>query len=341
MPWASRKTLSKILAIVLLVSVVQLKRWRGGSRDVVHPNIARLRGQQGEEVVLVATVPLDLDGASERFVKLVLETVRPDVVLLEGPWQAGVTAMFRSGQWGREGVVHKRNSNWTDIGDAPAVELKAVPHKRKGLFRALRLGSTPVTEPKHSYVPVKVQSWARHLSDHLGGHVAVALQAAARVGARVHFLGPDEVLLQSFFVVEILAKQALAELLEEEHRRRRQLPDSDIDIALMRAEARVREVHARWARDAKLEAKKERQKMKAQADDQVLENVLKKLEERASRDVGLIKNALAPSSTPVRAAPKKAVVIVSAVRLDSVEEAMLKDGYESVTTSGGQQIGGN
>eukprot|EP00971_Amphidinium_carterae_P041151 808083-Amphidinium_carterae.1 len=83
-----------------------------------------------------------------------------------------------------------------------------------GLFRALRLGSTPVTEPKHSYVPVKVltpngcrsrssfqdfrphsvipelgliallveeffrkcnatyvqvQSWARHLSDHLGG----------------------------------------------------------------------------------------------------------------------------------------------------------------------------
>eukprot|EP00933_Yihiella_yeosuensis_P027253 TRINITY_DN2113_c1_g1_i8.p1 TRINITY_DN2113_c1_g1~~TRINITY_DN2113_c1_g1_i8.p1 ORF type:complete len:199 (+),score=37.53 TRINITY_DN2113_c1_g1_i8:462-1058(+) len=144
-----------------------------------HPNLAHLRGKDGQEVLLIGTLPVDLDGKSGGLLQKALQVLRPDIIMVEGTPTAGVSAMLMAGSWDLPGLKKPRDLDWTDIGDASAVEISQPEQKKR---RWLNLISAPPTRPViKSIVPVKVGYWAYHLRGSALRDSQLELQRKAKV----------------------------------------------------------------------------------------------------------------------------------------------------------------
>merc|ERR1719471_1408963 len=72
---------------------------------VCHPNLSHLRHrEQGRELLLIGTLPLDISGASQALVSKSLKALKPEVVMVEGSLNSGVNAMIFSGKWEQHGT---------------------------------------------------------------------------------------------------------------------------------------------------------------------------------------------------------------------------------------------
>lgn len=301
------------------------QRARAEARAVCHPALSHLIHVDSREVLLIGTLPLDLDSSAGSFIPGALSVLHPDVVMVEGTEAAGLNAMLCSGAWELHGVVPPGSVNWTDLGDAAPVEL---PRRRpSGWLRFLGFGGpSPPGHLRRSLVPVKVRKWAHHLRGSVGRDVAAALVAAAASGVPVHFLGSPEGGFKGHALVAHLAQQASAELLEEEWRRGRQLPSADLDVALLRAESRVREDAGRWLHNVRGEAARTSQKLAehlAAHAPRLSESLVEQLEVQNSH--------LAARILKTMEAHRKGVVVVAIDQWADIEKRLLQAGYRYVS----------
>eukprot|EP00931_Biecheleriopsis_adriatica_P074454 TRINITY_DN48505_c0_g1_i1.p1 TRINITY_DN48505_c0_g1~~TRINITY_DN48505_c0_g1_i1.p1 ORF type:complete len:331 (-),score=71.30 TRINITY_DN48505_c0_g1_i1:91-1083(-) len=287
-----------------------------------HPNLARLRGEDGQEVLLIGTLPLDLDGSSRQLVTDALAAQRPDVVMVEGTPGAGVNAMLMSGRWDFLGMRKPNNTDWMDLGpDVAPVELPRPVQKKRG-FLQLISGTSP-QPPQRSLVPVKVGYWAYHLRGSVGGDVAIAVTTAAAKGVPLRFLGPSDGGFQGHVQVTLLAEQAARELLEEEHRKG-QMSSSDMNAALKRAESHMRQDAGKWLRDARGETARLMQHLKEKMPEEVSSAVTAKLEERASRMAEIIKKTMEEDF-------RRGAVVLAVDQLVNVEGKLQQAGFSYVS----------
>ncbi|CAJ1359116.1 unnamed protein product [Effrenium voratum] len=168
-------------------------------------------------VLLIGTVPVDLEEESSHLVIDALRALRPEVVMLEGTPLAGVQAMVSSGRWEMRGMRKPNDTDWMHLNpDIQPVEVIREPPKK----RHFPFFSGPAAVPERSLVPIKVSFWAYHLTSAVGGNIAAAVTTAASQGVPVRFLGPrDSGVLPGFLKVQQIAEQAAKELLEEERRK--------------------------------------------------------------------------------------------------------------------------
>lgn len=285
-----------------------------------HPNLARLRSAEGQDVLLIGTLPLDLDGESGQLVRSALAAHRPDVVMVEGTPTAGVNAMLMSGRWDMLGMKKPNETDWTDLGaDAQPVELPQ--RKAKRGFLQLLAGTTPQVIER-SLVPVKVGFWAYHLRGSVGGDVAVAVSTAAAKGVPLRFLGPADGGFQGHVQVTLLAEQAARELLEEEQKKG-QMSSSAMNAALKRAELHMREDAGRWLRDARGESAKLMEHLRERTPEEVSSVVTAKLEERAS--------GMAETISKTMEEFRRGAVVLAIDQLVNVESKLLQAGYSYVS----------
>eukprot|EP00913_Durusdinium_trenchii_P012136 g11398.t2 len=176
MPPAARKLLGAVLVALLGVAALNtyLLKFREGKRGttVSHPNLVFMRARDGREVLLIGTVPVDLDEESSRLVRDALNALQPEVVMLEGTPLAGVQAMMSSGRWEMQGLQKPNDTDWMHMDPEP-VEIREAPKKR----RFLPFLSGPPAVPERSKVPMKVSFWAYHLTSAVGGNIAAAARA--------------------------------------------------------------------------------------------------------------------------------------------------------------------
>lgn len=290
---------------------------------VCHPALSHLVDSEGREVLLVGSLPLDLRPSPAPLIEGALSALKPDVVMVEGTWAAGLNAMLSSGAWELHGVVPPSRFNWTDLGDAP-VEL---PRPRSQAWPRIRFGRLPApTHARRSIVPSAAQGWAHHLRGSVGRDVAAALIAASARGVPVHFLGPAEGGLQGHALVARLAQQASAELLEEESRRGTPLLSGEVETALLRAESRVREDAGRWLRDVRGEAARTSQRLAehfAARGPQQGRAVLGRLEDRNSE--------LAAHILETMEAHRRSAVVLAIDQWTDIEQRLLQAGYSYVS----------
>lgn len=287
---------------------------------VCHPNLARLEDAEGREVLLIGSLPLDLDGASGRLVSGALQALKPDVVMVEGTWAAGVNAMFLAGRWELHGMppLPASGANWTDTEEVAPVDIPQP--KRKGIFRAYQ-GPMP-NLPERSIVPVKVGRWAHHLRTSVGGEFVAALTSAANSGVHVVFLGPEDGGFQGHMQVTMLAQQAARELLEEESQNG-ELAVVDVDAALKRAEARILAEARRWLRDGRGETARLRSGISERAPPEVVKTIEKRIAERIGGAAERIHSNMREY--------RRAAVIISVDELVDVEAKLLEAGYTYVS----------
>eukprot|EP00928_Gymnodinium_smaydae_P075457 TRINITY_DN5848_c1_g1_i1.p1 TRINITY_DN5848_c1_g1~~TRINITY_DN5848_c1_g1_i1.p1 ORF type:complete len:351 (-),score=73.34 TRINITY_DN5848_c1_g1_i1:29-1081(-) len=292
-------------------------------KPLCHPSLSRLRSSDGRDVVLIGTLPLDLDGVYRDLVDQVLRALRPDMIVVEGTWKAGASSMLHSGKWKMEGT-QLTVDDWRDIGDALPVKLKRP--QRRGFFSFLKGIGQPPLWPDRSYVPLKVGNWAKHLRMSVGGDIASAVTAGAATGVPVHFLGPEGADLQGHVQVSVLAQQAARELLQQEASQGMRLPNSEIDAALLRAEARLRADAERWLRDARGETRRILSLLQDRGGPQDREDFARRLSERAAAAATNVLAAL-------RSAPdlRKAAIVLPVEHLAGVEEHLSKAGYAYVS----------
>lgn len=335
--WArgARRPLGALLVVTSVASValraIYWRRSRTKAEEVCHPDLSHLRHREdGREVLLIGTLPLDLDGASRRLVSSSLGALKPDVVMVEGTWTAGLNAMLFSGTWELHGITPPRDTNWTDIGDAAPVEL-VKPKAKRGWFGLGGGGAgthMPMPRlPDRSLVPLKVRNWAHHLRGSVGSDIAAAVSSAAAAGVPVRFLGPADGGLQGHFLVSMLANQAAMELLQEEHQRGGQMPNTDVDAALVRAESHVREDAKRWLRDLRAEHGKSMERveehLRSRVPSKIREAVTKQAEERLDGTASRISDAMK--------AFHKGAVVLAVDQLVGVEERLKQAGYSFVS----------
>lgn len=320
----TRRPLGAALVISVVVAVCSFIIARRGDHvkvnSICHPNLSHLRNSDGRDVLLVGTLPLDLDGASEALVANAIGALRPDVVMVQGTWTAGVNAMILSGRWELDGAPPMPSaSNWTDIGDAAPVELSS-PRKH-GWFSLL--GGPPPRFPERSLVPVKVGSWVHYLRGAVGGDIAAAVTSAAKFGVPVHYLGPADGGFQGHVQVSLLAQQAAMELMEEEQQRGAQMAPEDVDAALRRAEAHVREDASKWLRDARSETERLTEHLRARVPAKVRRALTERLEMRTSGTAERIVGTMH--------AHQRGAVVLSVDMLVAVEEKLDKAGYSYIS----------
>lgn len=330
LPQRARRPLAGLLAAgVVGLSIVgvrtQLRRHAAAgqgepSRSVCHPNLSRLANADGREVLLIGTLPLDLDGSCTELVRGALGSLRPEVVMVEGSHFAGVTAMYVSGQWELHGApLRPGTGNWSDIGDAAPVEIR---EERPRSWRSL-FGAPSSRLVMRSIVPLKVDRWAYHLHGTVGGDIAAAVTAAASSGVPMRFLGPPEGGFHGHQQVMLFARQALYELLEEERKRGKQMQGPEVDAALQRAEKHLRENFEKWRRNPRDQSAKAvddlSKNLPPDVRNQVLEGMTKRVDETAAR-----------ISSTMEGYHRAAVVIPVDVLFD-VEERLLKAGYSLVS----------
>lgn len=314
---------SQLLTAVVLLSFVAVAIYlsthssqKAQASTICHPSLSHLRGTNGQEVVLIGTLSLDLDNTSGTLVRDTLNALQPDVVMVEGTWTAGVNAMLLSGRWELHGAPPAPGTfNWTDTGDAEPVEL---PRPKRRGFLSFTTGTKP-RWPQRSLVPVKVGNWAYFLRGSVGGDIAAALTAAAASGVPVHFLGPKDGGFQGHVQVSLLAQQAAMELLSEEQERGAQLAPEDVDAALRRAEAHVRREAGKWEKDARGETSK----LMDHLQNQVAEKVRNVVEERLEARVSYFAERIAKTME----AHQRGVVVLSVDQLVAVEAKLMNNGY--------------
>jgi len=325
LPQRARRSLAALLLLGTLAGLASLlARRKGGAAEapaLCHPSLSRLSAEDGTEVLLIGTLSLDLDGASGELVHGALRTLRPDVVMVEGTWTAGVSAMLHSGRWELHGAPPAPGKvNWTDIGDAEPVELPRP--KRRGLLSFSSAG--PARWPERSLVPVKVGSWAFHLRGSVGGGIAAALTTAAASGVPLHFLGPADGGFQGHVHVTLLAQQAAQELLEEEQQRGAQMAPDDVDAALRRAESHVRDEADRWLHDARKESSRFEEHLHSdRMPAKVRETVAERLEQWTQGLAERIDRTMQEHS--------RGAVVLAVEQLVAVEGKLLDSGYAYVS----------
>lgn len=319
-----------ILISAALASIyLRRRRTVAAARAVCHPSLSHLIDVNRREVLLIGALPLDLDAKGGPLVKGALSVLKPDVVMVEGTWAAGLNAMMFSGSWELHGVPPPSAINWT--GEGQAVTLLEAPPPRPSAWRR-RLGFEWLRMPRHlresrrSMVPLKVRSWSHRLRGAVGGDVAAALVAAASSGVPVHFLGPTDGGLQGHALVARLAEQASRELLEEEGRRGEQLQSADLDSALLRAESRVRADAGRWQRDVRTEAARTSKRV-----DEHLAMHAPELRAALSEQLELRNAELTAHIVETMEEHRKSAVIVSIDQWTDIEERLLQVGYSFVS----------
>mmetsp|Transcript_85576 Transcript_85576/g.215670 ORF Transcript_85576/g.215670 Transcript_85576/m.215670 type:complete len:342 (+) Transcript_85576:95-1120(+) len=333
--WAqrARRPLGALLVVASLgsvvLSVIYTRRSRTQADDVCHPNLSHLRHGDGREVLLIGTVPLDLDGASRKLVRSSLDVLQPDVVMVEGTWTAGLNAMLFSGTWELHGITPPRDLNWTDIGDADPVEI-VKPKANRGWFGLGGGAGSPMPMPRlpeRSLVPLKVRNWAHHMRGSVGSDVAAAVAAAAAAGVPVRFLGPADGGLQGHFLVSMLANQAALELLQEEHQRGSQMPNSDVDAALRRAEGHVREDAKKWLRDVRGETARSTERVEEHLRTRVPAKIREAVTEQAQARIEGTSSRVAEAMEAFR----RGAVVLAVDQLVGVEERLKQAGYSFIS----------
>lgn len=299
------------------------RRGKTEANAVCHPNLSHLRHEDGREVLLIGTLPLDLDGASRALVTSSLHVLRPDIVLVEGTWTAGLNAMLFSGSWQLHGVVPARGFNWTDIGDAQPVQIMTQKPKKGWFSFAFGAGSPPPRLPERSLVPLKVRNWAHHLRGSVGTDIAAAVAAASAAGVPVRFLGPEDGGLQGHMMVSMLANQAAMELLGEEHQRGSQMPNTDVDAALRRAEMHVREDGQKWVHDGREETSRSAHRLAEYMTARVPEKLREQLTEHRQARIDGTASRIGESMEAFR----KGAVVLSVDQLVAVEEKLVQAGF--------------
>lgn len=321
LPRRARRSLAVFLLLLLGgLACILLVRSRDVARPspICHPNLSHLRDGDDREVLLIGTLPLDLDGASGSLVHGALGALRPDVVMVEGTWTAGVNAMLVSGRWELHGVTPPIRTNWSDIGDMGPVEL---PRPKKKGF--LGFGGSPARWPERSLVPVKVGKWAYHLRGLVGGDIASAVMDAASKGVPVKFLGPPDGGFQGHMQVSLLAQQAMSELLEEEGQRGSQMSSADVDAALRRAEGHVREDAGKWLRDARGETSRLKEQLSQRLPKEMHTEMTHRLEERTVETVSRIASTMK--------AYRRGAMVLAVDQLVAVESQLLRAGYSYIS----------
>eukprot|EP00929_Paragymnodinium_shiwhaense_P020981 TRINITY_DN13811_c0_g1_i1.p1 TRINITY_DN13811_c0_g1~~TRINITY_DN13811_c0_g1_i1.p1 ORF type:complete len:347 (+),score=86.31 TRINITY_DN13811_c0_g1_i1:55-1095(+) len=316
-----------VAASAAAVAIVRLSDSGAAVKDAIgrptvqHPNLSRLRREDGAEVLLIGTLPLDLDGQSKSLVSGALEALQPDVVMVEGSPMAGVSALVLSGQWQMHGMPPPNFTERANIGDAAPVAIQVVQQKRG----FLGLGGAPEVPrlPSESIVPVKVGTWAHHLMSAVGGDVAQAVSSAASYGVPVLWLGPQEGSFQGHMQVAMLAEQAVKELLEEEGQMGGQMPTADVDAALLSAESRIRFDSAKWLLDARGMTARMTSTMGDRVPPEVREELAQRLRHRAFEAAMRINSAMREYS--------KGAVVISVDQLVGVEDMLLRNGFRYVS----------
>lgn len=276
-PPAARRPLGglllALLAAVAAYTYIAKYRETASGSSVCHPNLARLRANDGREILLIGTLCVDLDEESAGLVTNALNAQRPEVVMLEGSPPAVSNAMISTGHWEILGMRRPNDTEWMNLDpDLRPVELQRPPQKR----RFWQLFSGPVA-PERSLVPLKVSIWAYHLMSSVGGNLCATVAAASRLNVPLRFLGPPEGGMQGYVQVNAIAQQAASELLEEE-RKKGQLSSEDMNVALQRAEKHVREVFDKWAHDGRAECNRLLETLKKEGPE-----IYSQQEERATR----------------------------------------------------------
>lgn len=280
---------------------------------VCHPSLSHLRRADGKELLLVGTMPLDIDGASGTLVADALEAWQPDIVMMEGSAAVGVNAMLTSGGWEVDGQKGPRQfRNWAEM-RVPEPELPA-PRGRGwlGFLRKRRA-------PPRSRIPGKVANWAQHLHGAVGGDVAAAVRRAVVGDMPVRFLGPDKGGMHGHIQVVVLARRAMTELLEEERRQGKEMPDADINQALRRTETRMRDQTRRWLKDPRGETTRYREGLRRQGVARMLAQVSQQLEERAQTEAASIERGMHDN--------RRGVVLVPVELLTTLEAQLIRAGY--------------
>mmetsp|Transcript_148955 Transcript_148955/g.211598 ORF Transcript_148955/g.211598 Transcript_148955/m.211598 type:complete len:332 (-) Transcript_148955:60-1055(-) len=276
-PPAARRPLGGLLlallaAVAAYTYIVKYRETASGS-TVCHPNLARLRANDGREILLIGTLCVDLDEESARLVTNALNAQHPEVVMLEGSPPAVSQAMISTGHWEILGIRRPNDTEWMNLDpELHPVELQR-PRQKRG-FLQLFSGSVA---PERSLVPLKVNFWAYHLLSSVGGNLCATVAAASRLNVPLRFLGPPEGGMQGYVQVSAIANQAAGELLEEE-RKKGQLSSEDMNVALQRAEKHVREVFDKWAHDGRAECNRLLETLKKEGPE-----IYSQQEERASR----------------------------------------------------------
>lgn len=319
MPRRARQSLTALVLLFVMAGVCSYLNVRYGrvvqANSICHSSLSHLIGVDGQDVLLIGTLSLDLDGASGMLVRGALGALKPDVVMVEGTWTAGVNAMLLSGGWELHGAPPAPGKvNWTDIGDASPVELPRP--KRRGW---LSLSAPPPPWPERSLVPLKVGNWAHHLRGSVGGDVAAAVTSAAASGVPLRFLGPRDGGFQGHVQVSLLARQAAMELLEEEQQRGTQMAPEDVDAALRRAESHVRNEAGKWLNDARGESSRLTQHLRERVPPQIRDAVSERLEVRTS---GIAQRVADTMKTHRRGA-----VVLAIDQLVAVEGKLMDVGY--------------
>lgn len=312
---------ASLVAAVVVGVAVSIYNRRAGSKVqmVCHPNLSHLVTDDGRHLLLVGTLSVDLDGTSGDLVSRALGSMRPDVVMVEGTWASGLNAMFFSGTWEIYGAVQPKSFNWTDTGNMEPMELPRP--KPKGWFHFG--GGPPPRFPERSMVPVKVRSWAHHLRGFVGSDIAAAVTAAAVSGVPVRFLGPDDGGLQGLFLVWKLAQQATMELLEEEQKQGEQMPNADVDAALLRAELHIREDARTWLRDARAESLRTNQRWSEFLANHVPARAREAYAEQLEARIAGTASRIAASME----AYQRGAAILAIEQLVNVEDRLLQAGY--------------
>lgn len=330
-PPAARRLLGAVLVALLVAAALNtyLVKYRDGRNgvSVTHPNLVFMKATDGREVLLIGTVPVDLDEESSKLVRDALNALRPEVVMLEGTPQAGVQAMISSGRWEMRGLRKPNDTDWMNLDpELPPVEIEEAPKK----WRFLPFLSGPGGAPERSIVPVKVSFWAYHLTSAVGGNIAAAVTAAANQGVPLRFLGPkDNGMLQGYAQVTAFAAQAENELLEEE-RRKGQLSVDAMNSALQNAEKHIRKDGEKWLQDARGESNRLIEMIRDKISDESAGNALRMMQELAS--------FLADGVDKTMQDYHRGAVVVSVDKLPYVQDKLEQAGflYLSQSTSGRQ-----
>mmetsp|Transcript_83281 Transcript_83281/g.178526 ORF Transcript_83281/g.178526 Transcript_83281/m.178526 type:complete len:334 (+) Transcript_83281:62-1063(+) len=319
-PRRARRPLAALLLFLLGLASFLHVQHKGVNRPgrICHPNLSHLRDSEDRELLLIGTLPLDLDGASGKLVHSALGALRPDVVMVEGTWMAGVNAMLVSGRWELHGMTPPISTNWSDIGDMGPVELPRP--KKRGL---LSFGGQPARWPERSLVPVYVGQWALHLRGSVGGDIASAVMVAGSRGVPVKFLGPPDGGFQGHMQVALLAQQAATELLEEEGQRGSLMPSADVEAAIRRAEVHVREDTGKWLNDARGETSRLMEQLNERVPAKVKTEIENRLEERTAFTASRVASTMK--------AYRKGAAVFAIDQLVAVESKLLQAGYSYVS----------